>query len=145
MIMKKHKIGYTTGVFDLFHIGHLNILKRAKEYCECLIVGVTTDELVRERKGKLTVIPFEERIEIIKSICYVDRVVPQINMNKLEAWHSLKFNAMFVGDDWKGTDSWINYEAKFNEVGVDVVYLPYTKHTSSTILSEFIMRGNNNA
>jgi len=140
--VEKYKIGYTTGVFDLFHIGHLNILKRAKEKCEYLVVGVTTDELVFGRKGKYPVIPFEERVEIIKSICYVNKVVPQADMDKLDAWQKHKFNAIFVGDDWKGTESWNKYEIEFGEVGVDIVYFPYTEHTSSTILANFIAKGN---
>lgn len=138
--MKKYKIGYTSGVFDLFHIGHLNILERAKQSCEYLIVGVTTDELVMERKGKYPVIPYEERIKIIKAICFVDQVVPQFNMNKMGAWQKYCFDAIFAGDDWKGTESWNQYEREFAEVGVDIVYFPYTKHTSSTILTEFIKK-----
>jgi len=137
-----YKIGYTTGVFDLFHIGHLNILKRAKENCEYLIVGVTTDELTFERKNKHPVIPFDERVEIVKAIRYVDEVVPQVDMNKLIAWQQYQFNAVFAGDDWKGTESWNNYENDFKKVGVDIVYFSYTKHTSSTMLAEFIAKGN---
>ena len=98
-------IGYTTGVFDLFHIGHLNLLRRAKAQCDHLIVGVTVDELVLY-KNKHAVIPFEERIEIVRSIKYVDEAVPQVNMNKMEAWEKYHFNRMFVGDDWKGTEKW---------------------------------------
>ena len=96
-------IGYTTGVFDLFHVGHLNILKRAKENCDYLIVGVSTDKLVYEYKKKYPIIPFEERIEIVKTIRYVDKVVTQDDMDKYEAWKSLKYNILFHGDDWKGT------------------------------------------
>lgn len=133
--MKKYKIGYTTGVFDLFHIGHLNILRRAKESCEYLIVGVTTDELV-SYKNKVAVIPFEERIEIVKSIRYVDQVVPQTSMDKMAAWEKFRFNAMFVGSDWKGTERWIQLEKEFSAIGVDIVYFPYTQTTSSTKLRE---------
>lgn len=128
-------IGYTTGVFDLFHIGHLNILKRAKENCDYLIVGVTVDELV-SYKGKKAFIPFEERAAIVEAIKYVDKVVPQTSMDKMEAWKNLKFNRMFVGDDWKGTDVWNRWEEEFAKVGVDIVYFPYTKQTSSTELRE---------
>lgn len=128
-------IGYTTGVFDLFHIGHLNILKRAKENCDYLIVGVTVDELV-SYKGKKAFIPFEERAAIVEAIKYVDKVVPQTSMDKMEAWKNLKFNRMFVGDDWKGTDVWNHWEEEFAKVGVDIVYFPYTKQTSSTELRE---------
>lgn len=126
-------VGYTTGVFDLFHIGHLNILKRAKENCDYLIVGVTVDELV-SYKGKKAFIPFEERAAIVEAIKYVDKVVPQTSMDKMEAWKNLKFNRMFVGDDWKGTDVWNHWEKEFAKVGVDIVYFPYTKQTSSTEL-----------
>ena len=101
--MKKYKVGYTTGVFDLFHIGHLNILQKAKEQCEYLIVGVSTDELVQEYKNKTPIIPYEERKRIVEAIRYVDKVVPQVNMNKREAWEREKFNALFHGDDWKGS------------------------------------------
>lgn len=128
-------VGYTTGVFDLFHIGHLNILKRAKENCDYLIVGVTVDELV-SYKGKKAFIPFEERAAIVEAIKYVDKVVPQTSMDKMEAWKKLKFNRMFVGDDWKGTDLWNHWEEEFAKVGVDIVYFPYTKQTSSTELRE---------
>lgn len=128
------KIGYTTGVFDMFHIGHLNLLKRAKLECDYLIVGVTTDELVRERKNKKPIIPFLERIAIVEQIRFVDEVVPQMNMDKLDAWKNLKFDRMFVGDDWRGTDAWIKYEADFLQFGVEIIYLPYTAHTSSTKL-----------
>ncbi|MBC2284476.1 adenylyltransferase/cytidyltransferase family protein [Listeria booriae] len=134
--MRKHyKIGYTTGVYDMFHIGHLNLLKRAKAQCDYLIVGVTVDELVSYKKRQ-AIIPFEERIEIVKHISYVDEVVPQINMNKMEAWQRLGFDAIFVGDDWKGSDTWNQFEADFSKVGVTIEYLPYTKGTSSTQLRQ---------
>ena len=102
--MKKYRVGYTTGVFDMFHVGHLNILRKAKEQCDYLIVGVSTDELVREYKNKTPIIPFEERSEIVRSIDCVDKVIPQVNRDKYEAWKELKFDVMFVGDDWKGTE-----------------------------------------
>ena len=102
-MVKKYNIGYTSGVFDLFHIGHLNVLRNAKTYCNKLIVGVTDDELVRY-KNKKSVIPFVERIEIVKHIDFVDEVVCQSDMNKMSMWRKLKFDVMFVGDDWKGTD-----------------------------------------
>ena len=129
------KIGYTTGVYDLFHIGHLNLLRKAKAQCDYLIVGVSTDELV-SYKHKQAVIPFEERKEIVGSIKYVDEVVTQENMNKMEAWEKYHFNVMFVGDDWKGTDKWNKIEADLNAVGAEVVYFPYTKGTSSTLINE---------
>lgn len=132
------KIGYTTGVYDLFHIGHLNVLKRAKLECDYLIVGVTTDELAFSRKNKMPIIPFTERMEIVEHVKFVDEVVPQTNMDKMEAWNNLKFNMMFVGDDWKGSEKWNEMERDFAEVGVEIVYFPYTSHTSSTKLRQVL-------
>ena len=134
--MKKYRVGYTTGVFDMFHIGHLNILRRAKEQCDYLIVGVSTDELVQEYKNKTPIIPFEERAEIVQSIDCVDEVIVQENRDKFLAWKNLKFDVMFVGDDWKGKPLFMEVEAEFKKVGVDVVYFPYTRDTSSTILRQ---------
>ena len=134
--MKKYRVGYTTGVFDMFHIGHLNTLRRAKEKCDYLIVGVSTDELVMEYKNKTPIIPFEERAEIVRSIDCVDRVIVQENRDKYAAWRELKFDVMFVGDDWKGKPLFMKVEEEFKKVGVDVLYFPYTKDTSSTILRE---------
>jgi glycerol-3-phosphate cytidylyltransferase len=136
--MKQHKIGYTTGVFDLFHVGHLNILKRAKEQCEFLIVGVSTDDLVMEYKNKKPVIPYADRVEIIEGIKYVDMVVPQVNRDKFTAWEGLKFDAMFVGDDWKGSPLFSEVEKKFKKVGVEIVFFPYTKGVSTTELKQKI-------
>lgn len=130
----KEKIGYTTGIFDLFHIGHLNVLKNAKAACDRLIVGVTTDELALEIKGMRPVIPFEERIEIVKNIACVDEAVPETIDDKLEAWKIYRFHVIFKGDDWKGTEKWNNLEIEFGKVGVEVIYLPYTQHTSSTLI-----------
>lgn len=129
-----YKIGYTTGVYDMFHVGHLNILKRAKERCEYLIVGVSTDEVVEQYKHKKPVIPFEERIEIVKAIRYVDEVVPQLTMDKLKAWERLKFDVLFHGSDWKNSDMYNRIEQQLNEVGVDVVFLPHTEGVSTTDL-----------
>ncbi|GIU46645.1 cytidyltransferase [Shewanella colwelliana] len=134
------KIGYTTGVFDLFHIGHLNVLKRARLECDYLIVGVTSDELSSTVKGKKPVIPFVERMEIVEAIKFVDEVVPQTNYDKREAWSNLKFDMMFVGDDWKGTEKWNAIETEFNALGVEIFYFPYTTHTSSTILRDVLTR-----
>lgn len=131
--VKHYKIGYTAGVFDLFHVGHLNLLERAKEQCDYLIVAVTTDELV-SYKNKKAVIPYEERARIVAALKVVDQVVPQVNMNKMEAWERYHFDAMFVGDDWKGTEKWQRYEEEFRSVGVDIVYFPYTRGISSTII-----------
>jgi glycerol-3-phosphate cytidylyltransferase len=137
-MMKNNHIGYTTGIFDLFHIGHLNILKRAKLNCDYLVVGVSTDELALKLKGRSPVIPFDERIEIVKSIKYVDRAVPELTADKLEAWRDLHFNVIFKGDDWKGTVTWNQLEKDFNAVGVNVIYFPYTTTTSSTTLRGFL-------
>lgn len=126
------KIGYTTGVFDLFHIGHLNILKKAKENCDYLIVGVSTDELVEDYKKKIPVIPYEQRAEIVAAIRYVDEVVPQTSMNKIKAWEKLRFHKMFHGDDWKGSEMWNKIESEFRKINVEIVYFPYTKNVSTT-------------
>lgn len=134
--MKKYKIGYTTGVFDMFHIGHLNILRRAKEQCEYLIVGVSTDEVVEQYKHKTPVIPFEERIDIISELRCVDKVVPQCNMDKLEAWRNYHFDALFHGSDWKNSAMYDDIEKNLKVHCVDVVYLPHTEGVSSTLLSE---------
>lgn len=134
------KIGYTTGVFDLFHIGHLNVLKRARLECDYLIVGVTSDELSIEVKGKKPIIPFQERMEIVEAIKFVDEVVPQVNYDKFEAWNNLKFDMMFVGDDWKGTEKWNNIEEEFGKFDVEIYYFPYTKHTSSTFLRQVLSK-----
>jgi glycerol-3-phosphate cytidylyltransferase len=133
---KKYKIGYTTGVYDMFHIGHLNIIKRAKEMCETLIVGVTTDELCYRRKNKYPIINETERMEIVGAIRYVDKVVPQTDMDKVRAVKELGADAVFVGSDWKGTDAWNEYEKEFAKVGCTVVYLDHTDGISSTILRE---------
>lgn len=138
--MKKYKIGYTTGVFDMFHIGHLNILRKAKEQCEYLIVGVSTDELVKKSKNKLPIIPYEERKQIVAAIRYVDKVVPQINKDKMAAYEKYKFDVMFVGDDWKGSEIFEKCEKELNKRGSKLVFFPYTKGTSSTILREKILR-----
>lgn len=136
----KKIIGYTTGVFDMFHIGHLNILQKAKSMCDYLIVGVSTDELVQRDKNKTPVIPFAERAEIVKSICYVDQVVPQVDKNKKAAWEQLHFDKMFVGSDWQGTPQWREFEKEFAPLGVEIVYLPHTDGISSTQLTEFIKK-----
>lgn len=128
-------IGYTAGVYDLFHIGHLNLLKNAKGMCDKLIVGVTTDNLVIY-KGKHAMIPYSDRAEIVRSIKYVDAVVPQDNMDKLTMCKKLKAQVMFVGDDWYNTPKWNEIERQFNEEGIRIVYFPYTKGISSTKISE---------
>lgn len=138
MNKKKKIIGYTTGVYDMFHIGHLNVIRNAKAKCDYLIVGVSTDELVQKEKNKTPVIPFEERCEIIRALKYVDEVVPQFDKNKLGAWEKYKFDKMFVGSDWQGTPAWKKFEEQFNPLGVEIVYLPHTDGISSTKLTEFI-------
>lgn len=140
MSEKKFKIGYTTGVYDMFHIGHLNIIKKAKALCDYLIVGVSSDELVQTEKGKTPVIPFKERFEIISSLKYVDQVVPQLDKNKFAAWEKYHFDKMFVGSDWQGTDTWNNFEKQFQPLGVEIVYLPHTDGISSTLLTEVIKK-----
>ena len=134
--MKKYKIGYTSGVYDMFHIGHLNILERAKERCDRLIVGVSTDELVEEYKHKRPVIPFEQRIKIVQAIRFVDEVIPQVSMNKMTVWEKYHFNAIFHGDEWKGSPLYETYKEEFEKIGVDIVFLPHTDGISSSILRE---------
>jgi len=133
---KKYKVGYTTGVYDMFHVGHLNIIRRAKEQCEYLIVGVTTDELCYARKKKYPIINETDRMAIVEAIRYVDRVVPQADMDKINAVKEFGADAVFVGSDWKGTDAWNQYEKEFAEVGCTVVYLDHTDGISSTILRD---------
>ena len=128
-------IGYTAGVYDLFHIGHLNLLKNAKGMCDKLIVGVTTDELV-SYKGKHPIIPFEDRIEIVRSIKYVDAVVPQRDMDKVSMCKKLKAQILFVGDDWYGTEKWRDYEKDLEQSAISVIYFPYTKGISSTAIEK---------
>ena len=135
-----YTVGYTTGVFDLFHIGHLNILRSAKENCDYLIVGVSTDELVQSYKNKTPIIPYFERKAIVEAIRYVDEVVPQETRDKIEAHLRLKFNVMFVGDDWKESPLFVETEKQFKEMNVKVVYFPYTKGTSSTLLTDVLRK-----
>ena len=132
-------IGYTTGVFDMFHVGHLNILKRAKMNCDYLIVGVSTDELVESYKNKRPIIPYAERVSIVESIKFVDKVVAQIDRDKIAAFHELKFDVMFVGDDWKGKPLFVEVEDYLIKHGAKVIYFPYTDGTSSTILREKLL------
>ena len=139
---KKYHVGYTAGTYDLFHIGHLNIFKNAKKQCDYLIVAVSTDELVMEYKKHYPVIPFNERCEIVSAIKYVDKVVPQINMDKKHAAIINNIDVMFVGDDWKNTDKWNQIEKELNEIGVDVVYLKHTDGISSTQIKKNISEKN---
>lgn len=135
----KMVVGYTSGVYDLFHIGHLNLLKNAKGMCDKLIVGVSVDKLV-EYKHKHPVIPFEERIEIVRSCKFVDAAIPQEELDKYKMWEKLHFDVLFVGDDWFKAPSWQEMEEKFNKVGVRVVYFPYTKGTSSTLINQTLKK-----
>lgn len=138
--MKKYKVGYTSGVFDMFHIGHLNILRRAKERCDYLIVGVSTDSLVECYKNKVPIIPFEQRAAIVGAIKYVDEVIPQSTMDKLEMWKIKKFDVMFHGNEWKGTELYNKYEKEFAKIGVDIEYLEHTDGISSSLLREKISK-----
>ena len=133
---KKYKIGYTTGVYDMFHIGHLNIIRRAKEQCEYLIVGVSTDECVQSYKNKTPIIPYDERAAIVQAIRYVDEVVPQTSMDKLEFLKKRHFDVMFHGDEWKGTELYNKYEEEFAKYVAKIEYLTHTDGISSTILRE---------
>lgn len=129
---KKYKIGYTVGTFDMFHIGHLNLFRQAKEYCDYLIVGVHSDEWVIHCKNRSTVIPYEDRAEIVGAIRYVDEVVKNESRSKLEALEKYHFDVAFIGDDWKGTEVWNKIEAELKEHGCDTIYVPYTKGISTT-------------
>lgn len=128
------RVGYAAGAFDLFHIGHLNILKHAKSECDYLIAGVVSDEMLRLTKGVDPVIPLSERIEIVRHIAYVDEAVAETVPDKLDMWRELRFDVFFKGDDWRGTEKGLRLEREFAAVGVEVVYFPYTMTTSSTQL-----------
>lgn len=131
---KKYKLGYTTGVFDMFHIGHLNLIRRAKEQCEYLIVGVSTDECVESYKHKTPIIPYEQRAAIVEAIKYVDEVVPQTSMDKTEFLKKRHFDVMFHGDEWKGTETYNKYEEEFVKYGAKIEYLSHTEGISSSML-----------
>lgn len=127
-------IGYAAGAFDLFHVGHLNILRQAKSRCDYLIAGVVSDERLKQSKGRLPVIPVSERLEIVSSINFVDRAVIESKPNRLDTWSDVGFDVFFKGDDWKNTSKGLELEEQFKTVGVAVEYFPYTMHTSSTKL-----------
>lgn len=133
-------IGYTAGVFDLFHIGHLRHLEGARQHCDKLVVGVTTDELCATFKHKVPVIPYEERAAIVGALKFVDEVIPQQSMDRWRVWQERHFDVTVVGDDWYGSSKWDEYDRRFSGVGVKVVYLPYTAHTSSTMLRSALQR-----
>jgi glycerol-3-phosphate cytidylyltransferase len=135
------RIGYAPGVYDLFHIGHLNILKHAKGGCDYLIAGVVSDEMAERAKGARPVVPLNERMEIVSHISYVDAVHAETLPNKIDTWREVGFNVIFKGDDWRGTPKGDQLESDFSAVGVEVVYFPYTAHTSSTLLRRFLDQG----
>ena len=137
---KKFKIGYTTGTFDLFHVGHLNLLEKAKENCEILIVGVSTDELVKDYKGELPVIPFEDRIRIVGALKCVDKVIAQKTLNKLDVLPDIQYDVLFHGDDWKNTKMYNEIEEKLREQKVSCIYFPYTKSVSTKSIKERIQK-----
>jgi len=139
--VKHYKRGYTSGVYDMLHIGHINIFKNAKKFCDYLLVAVSTDEVVEKNKNKKPVIPFKDRFDIVSSIKYVDEVVPQNSYDiqgKIEAVKKHNINVVFVGSDWKNTEKWKTIEEELKKIGCDVVYLPHTDGISSTILREKI-------
>ncbi len=140
--MEHYKVGYVAGVFDLFHIGHLNLIRRAKERCDYLIVGVLTDELVMHFKTNPPYIPFEERIEIVAACRYVDKAVGVdfTNIDKLAAWELYRFDCLFSGDDYVNNESWIIDRKRLNQVGSDIQFFPYTKTTSSTQIKNAMKR-----
>jgi glycerol-3-phosphate cytidylyltransferase len=127
-------IGYAPGAYDLFHIGHLNILKHASEQCDRLIAGVVSDEVLLGTKGRLPVVPLAERLEIVRNLRFVDAVHAETVPDKLDTWREVGFDVLFKGDDWRGTPKGIRLERDFAAVGVEVRYFPYTVHTSSTLL-----------
>ena len=129
-------IGYTQGTFDMFHIGHLNLIKNAKRHCDYLIVGVNDDDLVESYKNKRPIVPLNERVEIVRAIKYVDEVILTKTLNKKEVWEKVRFNEIYIGDDWKGNARWEETGKEMESLGAKLVFLPYTKDTSSTLLRE---------
>ena len=129
-------IGYTQGTYDMFHIGHLNLIKNAKRRCNYLIVGVNTDELVQSYKNKKPIVPLAERAEIVRAIKYVDEVIVTDTLDKKEVWDRIRFDEIYIGDDWKGNARWEQTGKELAELGAKLVFLPYTKDTSSTMLRE---------
>lgn len=134
--MEKKKIGYTQGVFDMFHIGHLNLLIQAKKNCDYLIVGVNSDRLVQEYKNKTPVINEKDRVKILSSIKYVDECVVVDTLDKLQQWNNYTFDEIYIGSDWKGNERWKKTEEELEKVGSKVVYLEYTEGVSSTFLRD---------
>lgn len=134
--MRAGRVGYAPGVYDLFHVGHLNVLRHASTLCDHLIAGVVSDEMAARAKGRRPVVPLAERLEIVRSVRYVDEAVAEVVPEKLDTWRRLQFDVIFKGDDWRGTPKGAKLERDFAEVGVEVVYFPYTVHTSSTLLRQ---------
>ncbi|MEJ8670683.1 adenylyltransferase/cytidyltransferase family protein [Streptomyces sp. NBC_01017] len=134
--MMRERLGYAPGVFDLFHVGHLNVLRRARGHCDRLVAGVCSDDLVVRLKGRPPVVPLAERLQIVRSVRYVDETFVATVDDKMEIWKEVGFDVIFKGDDWLGTDVWTTLETQFARVGVEVVYFPYTEHTSSTLLRD---------
>ncbi|WP_406198500.1 adenylyltransferase/cytidyltransferase family protein [Streptomyces sp. NBC_01017] len=132
----RERLGYAPGVFDLFHVGHLNVLRRARGHCDRLVAGVCSDDLVVRLKGRPPVVPLAERLQIVRSVRYVDETFVATVDDKMEIWKEVGFDVIFKGDDWLGTDVWTTLETQFARVGVEVVYFPYTEHTSSTLLRD---------
>ena len=135
--------GYTAGVFDLFHVGHLNILRNAKSYCDKLIVGVSTDELVLQKKTS-SIIPFSERIEIVRSCKYVDIAIPQYSIDKIDIVKKIKADFLFVGDDWYKHKNWKSMELKLKKIHCQTIYFPYTKGISSTLINNILVQSRAN-
>jgi glycerol-3-phosphate cytidylyltransferase len=133
------RVGYVPGVFDMFHIGHLNILRNARLHCDRLIAGVVSDEMAERAKGQLPVVPLAERLEIVRSVRYVDEAVVESVPDKVEMWRQLRFDVIIKGDDWRGTPRGLALERRMADVGVEVAYLPYTAHTSSTLLRRVLL------
>ena len=138
--MGGRRVGYAPGVYDLFHIGHVNVLRNARQFCDHLIAGVLTDELAERAKGTWPVVPLEERLEIVRSIRFVDEAVAEDVPHKLEMWERLRFDVIIKGDDWRGTERGTRLERDFARVGVEVAYVPYTQRTSSTLLRQVLSR-----
>lgn len=141
--MNQMIIGYTAGVYDMFHIGHLNVIRSAKEKCDFLIVGVSTDEVVEQNKNKKPIIPFAERVAIVEAIKYVDKVIPQTRYDiegKIEIVKKNNINVMFVGSDWQGTEKWNKIEKELDKLGCKVIYLPHTDGISSTLLRDKVQK-----
>lgn len=132
-------VGYTQGTFDMFHIGHLNLLKNAKKQCDYLVVGVNSDELVKAYKNKDVIVPLQERMAIVEAIRYVDEVIRTDTLDKVDAWQRVKYQKLFIGDDWKGNDRWKKTEEAIAPFGAVVEYLPYTQETCSTVLREKLL------